>query len=204
MKYGGVGYVAPSPGSFPPLEQVIELARDIEAIPTATWLDGTNPGEQDMGRMLRLMADKGVAALNIIPDRNWNIADPAEKIVKLTKLAEVMQAARQVNFPICVGTEMNKAGLPFVDDFQAPELAPYVEDFLDGAYFFWGHTALARCAGMGYGGDWARHYFGNDRKSKREFYTQVGRSIGQAEVRLMSPGNLRTGSPRDILRALIR
>ena len=42
--------------------------------------------------------------------------------------------------PILVGTEMNKAGQPFVDDFHAPELALYVEDFLAGARWAWEET----------------------------------------------------------------
>jgi len=202
MKYGGVGYVTPAPGSFPSLEQIIELADGIGAIPTATWLDGTSPGESDMRKMLHLLASKGVAALNIIPDRNWNISDPSEKSLKLAKLAEVIEAAREVGFPICVGTEMNKAGQPFVDDFAAPELAPYIEDFVSGALFFWGHTALARRAGMGYSSDWARHYFGLDRSAPRDFYTRVGRTISPAEATLINANSLRSRTPTEVLRTL--
>ena len=204
MKYGGVGYVTPAPNSFPSLEEIIELADGMGAIPTATWLDGTSPGESDMREMLGLMASKGAAAINIIPDRNWNISDPLEKRFKLEKLAEVIEAAREVNFPICIGTEMNKAGQPFVDDFGAPELAPYIEDFINGALFFWGHTVLARRAGMGYSSDWARHYFGLERSARRDFYTRIGRIIGPAEAMMINANNLRLRTPPEVLRSLQR
>ena len=49
-----------------------------------------------------------------------------------------MDACRKFDLPIFVGTEMNKAGQPFVDDFHAPELTPYVEDFLAGARWVYG------------------------------------------------------------------
>ncbi|MHB0912310.1 MAG: PHP domain-containing protein [Armatimonadota bacterium] len=133
MKFGGVGYVPPTEDSFPTLEEAIEMIRGMDAVPMAAWLDGTNPGEADPVALLDLMRSKGVAALNIIPDRNWNIKDPAEKVLKTGKLRETIEAARALHMPIAVGTEMNKAGLPFVDDFHAPELAPYVRDFMEGA-----------------------------------------------------------------------
>ena len=189
---------------FHPSSKSSNWRKASEAVPTATWLDGTSPGEDNMREMLHLMASKGVCALNIIPDRNWNIGDPREKLVKLTKLAEAVQAAREVDFPICVGTEMNKFGQPFVDDFRAPELAPYIEDFINGAHFFWGHTALARQADMGYSGDWAHHYFGENRAAKKDFYTRVGQTVGPAEIMLINANSLRRGTPIDILRALQR
>lgn len=203
MKFGGVGYVAPTPDTFPTVETVIEMARGMDALPTATWLDGTNSGEADMLAMLELLASKGVVAMNIVPDRNWNIKNPDEKRVKVENLGKAVQAARDVDFPICVGTEMNKAGLPFVDNFAAPELQPYVADFLAGAYFFWGHTLLARSAEMGYASDWALAHFGDDRRRKNEFYIKVGRVAGPEESRLGLAGrDLRSASPSEVLRAL--
>ncbi|MCE5322220.1 hypothetical protein LLG46_02765 [bacterium] len=203
MKFGGVGYVAPTPDTFPPIEQMIEMIQGMEGLPMAAWLDGTNPGESDMLKMLTLLQKKGVVAMNIIPDRNWNIKDPAEKSTKLDHLASAIRAARKVNFPICVGTEMNKIGLPFVDDFFAPELAPYLNDFLDGAYFLWGHTFLARAAEMGFASEWARFHFGDDRPGKNSFYTRIGRVTSPKKIRMISSGaNLRTASPTEILRLL--
>lgn len=201
MKFGGVGYVTPTPDTFPTVELVIEMAREMEALPTATWLDGTNPGESDMPRMLALLESKGVIAMNIVPDRNWNIKYPDEKRVKVENLGKAVAAAKQIDFPLCVGTEMNKGGLPFVDNFAAPELAPFVEDFIEGAYFFWGHTFLARNAGIGFASEWARHHFGDDRAKKNQFYAKVGRLIRPSDCMLLG-GRLRSAPPGDILRAL--
>ena len=203
MKFGGVGYVAPSPETFPTIEWAIEMIQGMQALPTATWLDGTNSGEADMPAMLGLLASKGVVAMNIIPDRNWNIKDPDEKRVKLENLEKAVRAARSVGFPLCVGTEMNKAGLPFVDKFTAPELQPYVEDFLEGAYFFWGHTILARVAGIGYASEWADAHFGSDRRRKNDFYTRAGRLAGPGRSSITTGGaELRSALPTDVLRAL--
>jgi len=203
MKFGGVGYVAPTPESFPTIETAIEMIQGMQAIPTATWLDGTNSGEADMPAMLDLLASKGVAAMNIIPDRNWNIRDPDEKRVKLENLDKAVKAARNVDFPLCVGTEMNKIGLPFVDNFGTIELQPYIQDFLDGAFFFWGHTLLARNAGMGYMSEWAEAHFGSNRRTKNEFYTRVGRLVGPEESKIIASGrDLKFASPTDVLRIL--
>lgn len=174
IKFGGVGYVQPESGSFPSLELVIEMIKSIGAIPTTTWLDGTSEGEADMMANLEFMTRKGVISLNIIPDRNWNIKDPKEKSVKLAKLREVIEAARYFDLPLSIGTEMNKAGQPFVDDFSAPELADYVNDFVRGAQFFYGHTLLARYADFGYFSHAAEAEFGKDRHAKKQFYTKVG------------------------------
>ncbi len=177
MKYGGVGYVAPTSDSFPAIETVIDMINDMDALPTATWLDGTSPGESDINAMLELFADKGIVAMNIIPDRNWNIKDPQEKAIKLENLAIAVKAAKDFDMPLCVGTEMNKIGLPFVDNFSTPELQPYVNDFMDGAYFFWGLTVLALISDRGYTSKWAKSEFGNNRAKKNEFYTKIGKLV---------------------------
>lgn len=174
MKFGGVGYVPPESGSFPSVDDASYMIREMGAIPTATWLDGTNPGESDSRAFVELFRSKGSAALNIIPDRNWNLKNPEEKALKTKKLAEIVDAARDAGFPICVGTEMNKAGLPFVDDFNAPELAPFVKDFVYGARILWGHTVLARAGGLGYLSDWAEASFGDDVRKKNDFYLKAG------------------------------
>lgn len=203
MKYGGVGYVPPSGETFPPIEQVIEMTNGMDALPTATWLDGTNSGEEDMPAMLDLLAKKGVVAMNIIPDRNWNIKDPDEKRLKLAKLAEAIAAAKEADFPLCVGTEMNKLGLPFVDNFSAPELRPYVDDFLDGAFFFWGHTCLAHCANMGYASEWAKACLGMERRQKNDFFAKVGRlakpKTAKGKLAVLDSGS---AAPGDVIRAL--
>jgi len=175
MKFGGIGYVPPDSGSFPTIEDAIEMICSMDAFPMIAWLDGTNPGEEDTHAFLELLRDKGVIALNIIPDRNWNIKDPAEKALKTRKLREVVEAAGKFNMPISVGTEMNKAGLPFVDDFSAPELLPCVNDFVEGARVFYGHTLLAGYADFGYFSVRSQAAFGGDAAARNKFYADVGR-----------------------------
>ena len=174
MKRGGVGYVQPDAGSFPQLDDVLQMVLACGAIPTATWLDGLSEGESDMEAQLKLLMGKGVAALNIIPDRNWNIADPAEKAAKVAKLNEVVASAQDLCLPLVVGTELNKYGQKTVDTFAAPELAPHVAAFLQGARIVWAHTAMRRRGAFGYLGAKADGIFGDDRAAKNTFFAKLG------------------------------
>lgn len=182
MKFGGVGYIAPSKDTFPDIEPVISMINDIDALPMATWLDGTSEGEQDMPKLLEMLESKGVVSMNIIPDRNWNIKNPDEKAIKVRNLELAVNAAKALNFPLCVGTEMNKAGLPFVDNFNAPELQPFVQDFLSGAQFLWGHTFMARYADAGAASEWANSAFGSNRKQKLDYYTKLGKATSHVDA----------------------
>jgi hypothetical protein len=103
--------------------------------------------------LLELLIGKGVVALNIIPDRNWNLADPEARRVKLQKLYEIVELAQELDLPLNVGTEMNAPGNRLMDDFAAPELAPVRQAFLDGQRSF-GHTHAARVRAR-YQSDWA-------------------------------------------------
>jgi hypothetical protein len=174
IKRGGVGYVPPDSGRFPRLEAFHQLIVACGALPCAAWLDGTSEGEQAMPELLDLLVGKGVAALNIIPDRNWNIADPDERRRKVQKLYEVVDLACAYDLPLHVGTEMNAFGQKWVDDFAAPELAPVRQAFLDGAYFIYGHTLLQRHLGLGYQSSWAQAHWPT-RRERNAFYTRVGR-----------------------------
>jgi len=174
VKFGSAGYVQPESGSFPSIDEFVKLACSIGAVPNTAWLDGTSEGERDVTANLEFMMSKGVSAINIIPERNWNIADLEEKSLKLKKLREVVEAARAFGLPISVGTEMNQPGQPFVDDFSAPELADFVDDFIDGAHFFYGHTLLSRYADFCFYSDVARAAFGDKTKEKIMFFTKVG------------------------------
>ncbi len=176
MKRGGVGYVQPSPETFPSVGEVNRVITACGALPCATWLDGTSAGEQAIAELLDLLIGKGVVALNIIPDRNWNIADPEVQRTKLHELYEIVELARQLDLPLNVGTEMNAPGNRLVDDFAAPELAPVREAFMDGADFIYGHTAMQRALGLGYGSEWAQAHF-PARKARTTFYMQVGQHI---------------------------
>jgi hypothetical protein len=176
MKRGGVAYVQPGQDTFPSVEEVNTVITACGALPTITWLDGTSDGEQASEELFDLMIAKGAVALNIIPDRNWNIGDPQSKRTKLQHLYDVVALAQRLDLPINVGTEMNAYGKPLIDQFDAPELAPVRDVFLDGAYFFYGHTTLSRALGLGYQSQWARRHFPTPRERNR-FYAQVGRAV---------------------------
>ncbi len=133
-------------------------------------------GEQQIEALLSLLIEKGVAVLNIIPDRNWNIPDEAVKAIKLRELYRIVDLAERLDLPILVGTEMNSFGQKLVDDFEAPELAPVKEQFINGAYFIYGHTQMTRLWDMGYQSDWSQRHL-PDRKAKNAFYQAAGRLI---------------------------
>jgi len=202
MKRGGVGYVRPSPEMFPSVEEVNRVITACGALPCATWLDGTSAGEQAEAELLDLLIGKGVVALNIIPDRNWNIADPETKRVKLQKLYEIVELAQRLDLPLNVGTEMNAPGNRLVDDFAAPELAPVRAALMDGAAFIYGHTVMQRALGLGYGSEWAREHLAT-RKARNEFYTRIGQHITAGETALNALRRFTTAvTPATILRAV--
>jgi hypothetical protein len=176
MKRGSIGYVQPTIDTFPLIDEVNQLIQDCCALPCITWLDGTSEGEQAIDELLELMIEKGAAALNIIPDRNWNINDPEIKHIKLNNLYQIIKYAKQADLPIIVGTEMNSDGQVMVDNFDAPELESVKESFINGAYFIYGHTQMQSIWEMGYQSQWAHGQF-KQRKNKNDFYAQAGRLI---------------------------
>ena len=123
-----------------------------------------------------MLISKGVVALNIVPDRNWNIADPDARRLKVRKLHEVVKLAARLALPLNIGTEMNATGQKLVDDFDTPELALARPAFLDGAYFIYGHTRLERGLGLGYQSQWARTHL-PFRRERNRFYVDVGRTV---------------------------
>lgn len=172
-KRGGIGYIQPTPKTFPAAAKFVQWVKDCNAIPTAAWLDGTSGGEADAEDLLNLMAGMGCAALNIIPDRNWNISDPATAALKQQKLDEIVNAAVSRNIPVNIGTEMNKGGLPFVDDITGPVLHKYADVFTTGTNIMVGHSILAKYAGMPYCGEKAASMF-NSVSERNDFYAAVG------------------------------
>ncbi len=200
MKAGGVGYVQAQHEEFPALDDVNALILANGAIPTFAFLDGTSSGEARMDELLDVMTASGAAAVNIIPDRNWNIADADTKALKLRHLEDFIVQARARELPIFVGTEMNAHGQKFVDDLDTPELRPYFADFRDGMNILNGHTLLQAQAGMGYLSDWARENFAAAAEKNR-FYARFGSSMnpGASEaVASITP----EVTPQQILRAL--
>ena len=172
-KRGGIGYIQPDDKTFPLAEAFIDWVHDCHAIPTIAWLDGTSNGEADCNQLLDLMISKGCAALNIIPDRNWNIKDPQEAIRKQSNLTSVINAARQRALPINIGTEMNKAGVPFVDDISGPVLSRYAETFIMGMQIMVGQTVLGTYAQAPYLGARAEAEF-KDLNKRNNFYASIG------------------------------
>jgi hypothetical protein len=176
MKKGGVGYVQPGHDTFPPIDKLHAMILACGALPCAAWLDGTTSGEERIEELLALLIDKGAVALNIVPDRNWDIKEPATRELKVRKLYEVVALARQLDLPLNIGTEMNSFGQKLVDDFAAPALQPVHQDFIDGAYFIYGHTVLQRWTGLGYQSAWARAHLPT-RRARNDFYTRLGRAV---------------------------
>jgi len=172
-KKGGFGYVQPSRKTFPPVQDFFDFVKSCGAIPMESWLDGTSEGEKDGRALLELSVSKGAAALNIIPDRNWNIADSKQKAIKTRNLKVIIDTAVSMNLPLHIGTEMNKKGLPFVDDLGGADLNPYKKVFMEGARICVGHTIMGRFADFFYTGQNAESEFGHLEKRNR-FFASVG------------------------------
>ncbi len=203
MKYGGVGYAAPEEGSFPQMDRVLRMILDCGAVPSGGWLDGTHEGERDPAELFGLWRRKGIPFITIVPDRNWNLDDLEEKALKVGKLHEALDAAIEMQFPLLAGTEMNKHGRKFVDTFDAPELEPYRQAFLDGAHAAWGHTLLMMTAGVGYTTDWAGGHFGDDVVARNEFFRRAGAAPhpGEAAMARLQESGAAAG-PAELLAAL--
>lgn len=172
-KQGGLGYEQPSATTFPPVDDFVAWVRACDAIPMVTWLDGTSSGEKDGRAMLECLKAKGCAALNIIPDRNWNIKKAEVQAVKVKCLNEIVAHAVDMQLPVNIGTEMNKLGLPFVDDLDGTHLAPHKAVFLSGARIMVGQTLLTRYAGMSYISAKAATAF-PEIKARNRFFEAVG------------------------------
>lgn len=173
MKQGGVGYIRPTPETFPEMAEMNAFVREAGAIPTLTWLDGTNPGERDPQELLTIGIRHGAAALNIIPDRNYR---PGVRDQKLQNLYDIVATAEKFGLPIIVGTEMNAPGNKFVDDFSTDELKPLLPIFLKGAHIVYAHTQLQRHTSQGYLSDWAARQFATVAEKNR-FFEQLGRML---------------------------
>jgi hypothetical protein len=180
MKSGGVGYQQPTPDTFPLMRDINSFVAALGGIPTLTWLDGTRAGEAP-DALLDLHQDAGSVAINIVPDRNWNLKDTADKKVKLQRLYEIVKKADERGLPVQVGTEMNAPGLKFVDDFDTPELEPVRASFERGAYIIYGHVIEQIRSGNGYVSDWAATAFSNV-NDKNAHFESVGRETASLET----------------------
>lgn len=176
MKKGAVGYVQPDSGSFPGLNEVTRFIQQCGALPCYGWVDGFSEGEQAVDELLSIVIPKGVVIANLVPDRNWNFADSKTRAAKAEKMHEFVATLKALDLPINVGTEMNSPGNKKMDDFDVPEMEVHRQDFLDGAYFIYGHTAMARFADMGYQSEWSQQAM-SSRRERNDFYTAAGKAI---------------------------
>jgi hypothetical protein len=195
MKRGGVGYVQPDKGSFPPLKETNEFLAAIGAMPTWTWLDGTSDGEQAIDELLDTAIAEGSVALNVIPDRNYTVGVNDKKIENLRR---IVQAAQERDMVLVVGTEMNSPGQKFVDDFETAELGPLLPAFLASAHIIYAHAVLQRKCGLGYCSDWAKKNFAAARQ-RNAFFEEVGKALKPAREDAMSELTA-AASPEEILK----
>ncbi len=172
-KRGGLGYRQPTEETFPPMEDFCAWVASCDAIPMESWLDGTSDGEKDAQAILECSVSKGTQAFSIVPDRNWNIRDAEAKAVKVANLRTVVSLCDQMDIPINIGTEMNKRGLPFVDDLNGPVLSEFKQSFIRGARIMVGHALCTRFADFPYVGTAAAAEFA-DRKARNDFFAAVG------------------------------
>ncbi|HRR29652.1 MAG TPA: hypothetical protein P5270_09875, partial [Victivallales bacterium] len=174
VKKGGIGYLQPSKETFPPMDEFLQWVKSCGAIPTEAWLDGTTNGEALGLKYIEASKAEGAMAINIIPDRNWNIKDSQTQKIKLAKLKEIVDAANTLNMPIFIGTEMNKSGQPLYDDLDCNALRPFKQTFIRGASIAIGHSILARFAKLPYSADATDNIF-KSTEEKNDFYEKVGK-----------------------------
>jgi hypothetical protein len=197
MKRGGVGYVQPDRGSFPWMAETNRFILEAGGIPTHTWLDGTSEGESRIEELLEAAMSTGVAAINVIPDRNYTAGQPGSK---LDNLRQVVAVAEDLDLLVVSGTEMNSPGQPFVDDLDSAELAPLAPVFLETAHVIYAHSVLQRQAGLGYASEWAQRHFPK-RADRKEFFAEVGVRLRPSQEDLL--GNLGDdAAPRAVLEGL--
>ncbi|MFN4226910.1 MAG: hypothetical protein ACK4F0_02060 [Candidatus Ratteibacteria bacterium] len=131
IKFGGPGYIKSKSTDFPTFDKVVEIIEKGGGIPIGTWLDGTNEGEKNPEVLVELLKAKRIKGITIIPERNWNIKNEDEKKLKIKKLNEFMAVCQKMNMPVICGTEMNKYGQPFIDNFNNSEISKYLKYFLE-------------------------------------------------------------------------
>ena len=197
MKRGGVGYVQPGAGSFPSLEDMNKFILAAGAIPTHTWLNGLSDGEKQIEDLLEIGMQSGIAAINIIPDRNYTSGAKDEKLANLHQVVEI---AERLGLIIVCGTEMNSGGQKFVDDFDSSELKPLLPIFLKGAYITYGHSVLQRQSGFGYTSQWTKKNF-NSVTLKNEFFEKLGRVIEPSTEKILSELT-EDSNPHEILKRI--
>ncbi|MGC8777391.1 MAG: hypothetical protein ACP5Q4_01760 [Candidatus Caldatribacteriaceae bacterium] len=191
MKFGGVGYVKQDAGDFPTLEEVNRMIVELQAIPSFSWLYGLSSGERDTAKLFDFCLAHGVETIFFVPDRNWNLPDEEERRVKVEKMYGMVGEAKKRHMPIFVGTELNRYGQKFVDDFDSPYLAPLAPYFLWSASLLWGHVVMESSSQRGYTSPWARENF-PDRKARNAFFARLGEKVPPVEEAIQKVGQRST------------
>jgi len=195
MKFGGVGYVEQDAGDFPTLSEVNRMIHELGAIPSFSWLYGISSGERDTAKLFDFCLSEGVETIFFIPDRNWNIPDEEERRLKVEKMYRMVEEAKKRHMPIFVGTELNRYGQKFVDDFDSPYLAPLASYFLWSASLLWGHVVLEWSSGRGYGSLWAQENF-PDREDRNIFFARLGERVPAVRELIEEVGQKSTAALR--------
>ena len=195
MKQGGTGYVKPDKGDFPTMAEMNRFVLAAGGIATHTWLNGASAGEQEIEKLLEVAMRSGVAALNIIPDRNYTAAVKDQRLANLYKVVEL---AEKLNLVVVVGTEMNSPGQKFVDDFSSEELRPLMPTFLKGAHIVYAHSVLQQAGGLGYTSEWAKKAFAGA-SEKNAFFEKLGAVIHPSQAECLSKASADM-TPKQIFR----
>ena len=199
MKRGGVGYVQPDKGSFPPMADTNRFILAAGAIPVHTWLDGTSDGERAIEELVDVAMSTGAAAINVIPDRNYTAGAKDQKVKNLYQVVELVERRDLI---VVEGTEMNSPGQKFVDDFGTDELKPLVPVFLKGALIVYAHSILQQQCGLGYTSEWAKKNFGSVGE-RNEFFRVVGERLEPGEEGTLKAFG-KGAKPSEILRVIRR
>ena len=136
MKSGGVGYVKPSPESFPALKDMNKFIAGCGAVPTLAWLNGLSAGENALDELIVLHKKYGTAAATLIPARNVAGGTPEKTAALQAELDRFIAACVKNDLPLLAGTEMNAPGQLLVDDFADPALAKHLAALLKGVDSF--------------------------------------------------------------------
>jgi hypothetical protein len=202
MKQGGVGYVRPDAGSFPVMAETNCFIKSAGGIPVFAWLDGTSEAEKEIEHLLEIVIDSGVAAINIIPARNY-VSGKGKKDLKCRNLYRIVELAQEKCLPVIVGTEMNSPGQKFVDDFKSAELLPLLPVFLKGAYIIYAHSVLQRQSGLGYVSSWAETSF-KSKEDKNSFFEKSGRLLCSVREKLLKnlPVDIAPGQVLELIKKI--
>lgn len=207
MKLGGVGYIKPSPQSFPTTEEFYRMVKSNHALPTYNYLDGSTNGEERMEDILDLLVKKGVSGFNLIPnlaipEMDAQLDNTKKRDKQIQLLFQNVKIAQAFDLPLHIGTEMNSHGQRKMDNLDSPELIKLQQVFMDGAYFIYGHVSLQRILGIGYQSEWAASWL-PIRAEKNSFFTKVGYSIPPGAAGIEKMKNLDISmNPSEILKKL--